>query len=121
MHLDTNVPGAIWSFVEPAVGLVCGSLPTMRVFLPRMPMQSLKNVVKPSYRSSKQTYTADGDEEWPRSYEMMPADNAQLIEPRTDNNILAERGEANKVDFPPSSLTVDRGSAINVQKEIFVT
>lgn len=93
----------------------------MRVFLPRMPLQSLKNLGKPSYGSSKLNGTADADKTWPRSYEMMHADNIPLKEPRTDNTILAEMGAANKGRGMGSTQTMDHAGVINVQKEIIVT
>ena len=92
----------------------------MRVFLPRLPIQSLKDVVKPSYGSSKQTFTVNGDKEWPRSYEMMLADDIPLTEPRPNDSILAERGEANKLDLLGSTFMRDSGAPINVQKESIV-
>lgn len=94
----------------------------MRVFLPRMPLQTLKNLGRPSYGSSKNTYTPEADKSWPGQYDMMHGDDIPLKEPRTDNTILAERGEANPKDRGvENSQSLDTSGVINVQREIIVT
>lgn len=95
----------------------------MRVFLPRMPLQTIKNLGRPSYGSSKNTYdTPEADKTWPGSYDMMHGDEIPLKEPRTDNTILAERGEATAKDRAmENSQSLDTAGVINVQKEIIVT
>ena len=53
---------------------------------------------------------------------MMHADDIPLKEPRTDNTILAERGEVNPKDRGvENSQSLDTSGVINVQREIIVT